>query len=207
MREGYAEARRGLLAREIKNMIVVFAVVSVVGWVAETLACYPFTGWQDRGFLTMPMCTIYGTAAVFYYYAFGVPQNPKFFGKKVFAGEGAGNAVLRYAYYFAVTALLAATLEFVTAFFFDSAFSVRLWYYDDYAMNLAGYVSVGYSLLWGALSTAFMRVGFLPVLRVAAMIPTGAITAIATAIVIALLADYAFNYIFLAVRGVRFTLF
>ena len=67
MREGYAEARRGLLAREIKNMIVVFAVVSVLGWVAETLACYPFTGWQDRGFLTMPMCTIYGTAAVFYY--------------------------------------------------------------------------------------------------------------------------------------------
>lgn len=202
-----ARVRRDLAVREIKNMIFVFALVSFLGWCMEMLACFPFSGWQDRGFLTLPFCTIYGTAAVFYYYAFGMPHRARFFGIRVFPGKGIGNAFLRYVYYFIVTAFLAAALEYITALFFDSAFSVRLWYYDGYAFNLAGYVSLGFSLLWGALSTVFMRAGFVPIMRLASIIPNRAMTALVTVIVIALLADYTFNYVFLAINGFRFVLF
>lgn len=206
-RKTVARVRRDLAVREIKNMVFVFALVSFLGWCTEMLACYPFSGWQDRGFLTLPFCTIYGTAAVFYYYAFGLPQSARFFGIRVFPGNGAGNAALRYVYYFLVTAFLAAALEYITALFFDSAFSVRLWYYDRYAFNLAGYVSLGFSLLWGALSTAFMRLGFKPALRLACLVPERTMTALVAVIAVALLADYAFNYIFLIVNGYRFVLF
>ena len=98
-----ARVRRDLVARDVKNMVFVFALVSFLGWCTEMLACYPFSGWQDRGFLTLPFCTIYGTAALFYYYAFGLPQEPRFFKLRVFQGNGAA-AFLRYAYYFFVTA-------------------------------------------------------------------------------------------------------
>lgn len=201
-----ARVRRDLAVRDVKNMVFVFALVSFLGWCTEMLACYPFSGWQDRGFLTLPFCTIYGTAALFYYYAFGLPQAPRFFKFRVFPGNGAA-AFLRYAYYFLVTAFLAAALEYVTALFFDSAFSVRLWYYERYAFNLSGYVSLGFSLIWGALSTVFMRFGFVPMLRFAALMPSRAITAAVAVVIVALLADYAFNYIFLAIHGYRFMLF
>ena len=79
-----ARVRRDLVARDVKNMVFVFALVSFLGWCTEMLACYPFSGWQDRGFLTLPFCTIYGTAALFYYYAFGLPQEPRFFKLRVF---------------------------------------------------------------------------------------------------------------------------
>ena len=97
--------------------------------------------------------------------------------------------------------------EYVTALFFDSAFSVRLWYYERYAFNLSGYVSLGFSLIWGALSTVFMRFGFVPMLRFAALMRSRAITAVVAVIIVALLADYAFNYIYLAIHGYRFMLF
>lgn len=199
--------KRSLLIRDAKNMTVVFFIISFLGWVVEMLACYPYTGWQDRGFLTLPLCTIYGAATLFYYFAFGTPDRARFFKFKILQGMGIAKTVIRYLYYFLITAFTAALLEYITALFFDSAFSVRLWYYERYAYNLSGYISLGFTLLWGALSTVFMRVGFVPMVRAVSLIPERTITVIVTVIAVALLADYAFNYIFLIINGYRFTLF
>lgn len=171
------------------------------------LVCYRYSGWQDRGFLTLPLCTIYGTATLFYYFAFGTPNCARFFKFKVLQGSGVLKTIFRYVYYFFVTAITAALLEYVTAFFFDSAFSVRLWYYERYAYNLSGYISLGFSLLWGLLSTVFMRAGFVYMLRAVALIPEKTINVMSAIIVVALLSDYTFNYIFLIINGYRFTLF
>lgn len=207
-RNSPAVLRHKIAVRELKNIVIVFTAISFLGWCIEMLSCFFLSGgWYDRGFLTLPLCTIYGTAAVAYYYLFGLPQNPRFLKWRISVSKGAVNAVLRYLYYFLATALFAAILEYLTSFFFDSAFSVRLWYYEGYAYNISGYVSLGFTLIWGALSTAFMRFGFLPIFRGAALIPEKTITVASAVIIAALLADYAFSYIFLAAQGHLFTLF
>lgn len=199
--------KRALVLRDAKNMGLVFIIVSFLGWVIEMLACYPFSGWQDRGFLTLPFCTIYGVATLFYYFAFSTPDKARFFKFKIARGRGFFKTLIRYVYYFLITAFTAALIEYFTALFFDSAFSVRLWYYESYAYNLSGYISLGFALIWGILSTSFMRVGFIPLVRAVSFIPERTLTTILTFFAVALLADYAFNYIFLLVNGYRFTLF
>ena len=59
----------------ISRYVLLFWTLSFLGWAFETLYTYLSTGrWQDRGFLMLPFCPIYGCAFLSVYLLLGVPQ-------------------------------------------------------------------------------------------------------------------------------------
>lgn len=109
--------------------------LSFLGWAAETvffLICYG--EFHDRGFMTLPFCTIYGCSFLLLYALIGLPGRSK-------------NKVL----YFLLCALIPTALELLTGWFFHHRFGVRLWSYESYRFQFRGYICLEYALLWGLL--------------------------------------------------------
>ena len=68
-------AKESAGSERLYNIIFLFFLLSFAGWCAETL--YFLARWQefaDRGFLTLPLCTIYGSSALLVYFALGTPR-------------------------------------------------------------------------------------------------------------------------------------
>ena len=145
-------------AQRLYALALVFYFVSFIGWCGETLLfLVRFGRLRDRGFLTLPFCTIYGSCLTGMYLFAGTPQNgrlaPLF--AKAEGLRGAARPAAKcglYALYFLCAALLPTLAELAFGGLF-SAFGVRLWDYGYKKVHLYGLISPDQSLLWGALIT------------------------------------------------------
>ena len=199
--------------KRICQLVVLFALISWIGWCIETL--YMLVCWQDltdRGFLTAPLCTIYGCSILAIYLLIGTPREGRLrplFQKaeKLPAGARICADAGLYFVYFLAAALVPTLAEFFTALFFDQVFGVVLWDYSHHALNLFGYVSLGMSLLWGALITVAMGIAW-PVLDgLVSRISFRTAKKIAAAVAAVILADFLFNFAYLLVKKHRLVLF
>lgn len=129
--------------------------VSFLGWLVETVFFFVCYGelW-DRGFMTLPFCTIYG-CSFFLLYALLEWIDRK-------TGRAVPGDWRRMAMVFLLSALVPAGLELATGWFFHRALGMRLWSYTEYRFHFRGYVCLEYTLLWGVLLPGCMRHGFLP---------------------------------------------
>lgn len=129
--------------------------VSFLGWAAETAFFFLCYGelW-DRGFMTMPFCTIYGVSFLVMYLLLGVP------GERHFPCPGGRPG--RVLVYFFLSALIPTCLELITGFFFHQLFDLRLWSYTAYRFHFRGYICLEYALLWGLLLPVCMKYLFVP---------------------------------------------
>lgn len=198
--------------KKIYNCILMFAAVSLIGWILET-ACF-LVRWHvltDRGFLLLPLCPIYGASVLAVYLLMGTPKNGRL--EALFDKSAALPPFARftaqaglYALYFAVAALIPTAAEFLTAFVFDKLFGLKFWDYSYHSVNLFGYVSLVQSALWGAMLTAAMALVWPPMYRAFDRLPEK--TARRSALLAAALicADFAGNALFLLITGHRFAL-
>ena len=190
-----------------------FALISFLGWCAETI--YFVIRWDDltdRGFLTLPLCTIYGCSLIAIYLIIGTPKEGRLRtlfektnslprGKKILA-----QAAL-YLLYFVFAALIPTVAEFITALFFDKVFGIRLWDYSYHAYDLFGYVSLGMALLWGALITFGMSVIWPLLYKLVSKIPYRARKIFSIVFLVALFFDYIINFLYLCFYKKHLTLF
>lgn len=122
---------------------LLFMAVSFLGWLAETLFFRAYYGrFCDRGFLTLPFCTIYGCAFLLTDALLGIPG----------AGNGGllrGTGQARHpAVLYALTAsLLVTLLELTTGVLFHQLLGLRLWDYSTYRFHFHGYICLEYTLL------------------------------------------------------------
>lgn len=59
----------------VSNCVLIFLTISFIGWAMETVYCSLLNGkFCDRGFLTLPFCTIYGFSIMAIYLLIGTPQ-------------------------------------------------------------------------------------------------------------------------------------
>ena len=138
---------------------ILMLLISFLAWIMETLVVsIPRGRFYDRGFLTLPFCTIYGFALLVIFFLFGTPDE----GGKLF-GKIRGKS-LRYPLYFLCAALLVTTFELCTGLFFEWAFGIELWTYAHRPLNFMGYISLDYSVMWGFCITLIMKFIF-PVLK------------------------------------------
>lgn len=198
-------------AQRLYALALVFYFVSFIGWCGETLLfLVRFGRLRDRGFLTLPFCTIYGSCLTGMYLFIGTPQNgrlaPLF--AKAEGLRGAARPAAKcglYALYFLCAALLPTLAELAFGGLFY-AFGVRLWDYGYKKVHLYGLISPDQSLLWGALITLAMRFAWEP-LHAAMRLPPRVRKTAAIALTALTSADFLFCAAFLLITGRRPTLF
>lgn len=138
---------------------MLFMVVSFLGWAVETfffLLCYGSL--YDRGFMTLPFCTIYGFSFLLLYFLIGTPDAAE----GGFLSSWNQGTPISLLVYFLFCALIPTALELITGYFFHKVFGIRLWSYSAYKFHFNGYICLEYSLLWGILIPPCMKYAFIP---------------------------------------------
>lgn len=113
------------------QMALMFCFWAFVGWCIEVCYMTIETGeYQNRGFLSMPICPIYG---------FGVLMIA------VFSRPIADKPLLL----FVISLVLCTTLELVVGLGMEKLFNTRWWDYSHEKFNYRGYICPKVSILWG----------------------------------------------------------
>lgn len=117
---------RNIADRKLKAsyLVILFVIISFLGWCGETI--YFVLHWHDltdRGFLTLPLCTIYGFSIIAIYLIIGTPcggrLRPLFErAKDLSPAPRVLSYVGLYCLYFVLAALIPTVAEFFTALFF-----------------------------------------------------------------------------------------
>ncbi len=204
------ERREKKLARKrfALEMSLMMILVSFLGWCMETVYCSLLAGkFTDRGFLTLPFCTIYGTSVVGIYLLLGTPvkgrlvdllrrtRMPKWL-----------SVTLSVLVYFVAAALIPTLVELATGWFFDEFFGVRLWSYTGYKYNFKGYICLEFTLLWGVLITAAMATAWHLLHWLIHKIPSRPLFWLSAVFRVVLTMDFLFNFGYLLKTGKHFSL-
>ena len=188
--------------KQIQTLFLTGLILSFIGWVWETIFSFILHSPNDRGFLVLPFCTIYGFALIFIYLLFGTPSDMHLFGHSIFPNH----AFPRYLAYFFSSALLATAIELVTAAFFESFFGIKLWSYTFLPGGESEFIALLPSLFWGVAITLFMRFLFQPIHLAVGKIQPKILSGLFWVFLIAVLADLTFNFVYLSVNGTHYVL-
>ncbi|MDR0947411.1 MAG: putative ABC transporter permease [Ruminococcus sp.] len=113
------------------QILIMFVFWSFVGWAVEVVVMTFETGeYQNRGFLNMPICPIYGAGVLLVVTIF----------------RPIADTVLPL---FALTALLCTTFELCVGLLMEKIFHNRWWDYSMYKFNFKGYICLWTSCGWG----------------------------------------------------------
>ena len=118
--------------------LLYFLVFSFAGWCAEVTFYIFKTGrLVNRGFAKGPVCPIYGIGISLSYLLLG----------------GVDSFVLLVL----LSMAIATAVEFSVGILFDKLLGIRLWDYREERGNIGGYVCPRFSLIWGLVSAAVIR--------------------------------------------------
>ena len=116
-----------------------FFIYSFVGWCLEVAyAAIIHRRFVNRGFLNGPICPIYGVGIVSVCLLL-VP------------------AAHSIPLLFVASVFLTSVIELVTGLLLEKIFGHKLWDYSRSRFNLFGYVTLSFSLLWGAASVVMVK--------------------------------------------------
>jgi uncharacterized protein len=121
----------------LADCLYLFVIFSLAGWILEfmfrSLRLKKFT---NPGLLRGPYLPIYGIGAVFIY---------------LVSRQLSGSSLLiRIFAYFVIT----TGIEFITGFFFEKFFQVRLWDYSAEPLRWKNYICLKFSIYWVILAVA-----------------------------------------------------
>lgn len=161
-------ARQPIYSREKSRRILacslLFFLFSFLGWVFEKFYFYFAYGVNaDRGFLTLPFCTVYGSALLFIRFALGLPK----------LSERYPRNALKFLVYSVLAALIATMVELSTGLFFEQVFHTRLWTYRGYPHVYQNYICLPVSIGWGAAIGVGMAGVWAPLERALMRAPAG----------------------------------
>lgn len=116
-----------------------FLTYSFLGWLCESIYCsIPARHWINRGFLTGPVCPVYGVGGVLIVLLLTPVKD---------------NWILLYL----LGVLVTSIVEYCTGFLLESLFHTRWWDYSQKKFNLQGRVCLKNSLLFGFLCVLLLR--------------------------------------------------
>lgn len=195
------------------HLVILFMLLSFMGWCMETI--YFLIDWNDftdRGFLSLPFCTIYGCSLVAIYLIIGTPTGGRL--KSLFLRAKklpVFPKILSYAglylIYFLFAALIPSIAEFFTGLFFDKVFGVVLWDYSYHTYDLYGYVCLEMTIVWGVVITLAMSTVWPLLEKLILLIPRRAAKAVAITLIALLSADFIFNFSYLCAKGKHLILY
>ena len=125
-----------LLGTDLYHIIHWFFIYSFLGWLMET--CYVAIidkKLVNRGFVSGPVCTIYGFGALSVYFILKPFEN---------------NLLILFIMGIIVTSIL----EYFTAWIMEIIFRTTWWDYSNYPFNIKGRICLLNSIIWGFLTVA-----------------------------------------------------
>ena len=162
--------------------VFLFFLFSFLGWVLEKLwFLFAYGANADRGFLTLPFCTVYGSALLLIRAVLGAPYRPTL---------GYPKNMLFFLGYALSAALIASAAELVTGLLFEAAFGRRLWLYTGCGTTLWGYVCLPASVGWGFLIPVALQAFWFPLERRLALRDGTVLRAVNGALGCAVLLDF-----------------
>lgn len=137
------------------RMAFYFFMYSCAGWVIESIYCsVAAKKWVNRGFLTGPLCPIYGTGAV----VLTVLVNPVKEYLHARVPDGFGYDLLAFAAVVAAGMVLCDIVEFITSVLLEKMFHARWWDYSDKLLNIQGRICLMHTCYWGIATAAFLYI-------------------------------------------------
>ena len=125
----------------ISEMIVVFTIASIIGFLIETGYVFLSVGKiVKRGMLFGPYCPIYGFGALILYLCF---YNVK---------AKRSNIPL----IFVSASLILGTFELICGLIFKHIFNIEMWNYSDKPLNILNYTTLPILIGWGILGTIYV---------------------------------------------------
>ena len=123
------------------HLLYLFFAYSFLGWVGEVVVtAVRKHRYQDRSVLNGPLCILYGIGGLIISFTLGELQQGWFF-------------------LFGLGAIYATVIEWVAGHILERTSGTRWWDYSDQPVNLDGYICLGASILWGALSVILIKWG------------------------------------------------
>ena len=123
------------------QFVYLFFAYSFLGWLGEVITtAVRKRRYQDRGVLNGPLCILYGVGGLIISFTLGELHESWFF-------------------LFALSTIYTTVLEWVAGHILERTSGTRWWDYSDEWFNLDGYICLGASLLWGALSVITIKWG------------------------------------------------
>ncbi|MBQ8428375.1 MAG: putative ABC transporter permease [Clostridia bacterium] len=152
------EKKKGRGRYGLNRYFLVWLVFSVLGWAFEVGVMYlEGYGFVNRGFLSFPVCPIYGTAIVGAYLLFGTLAEQRGVLK------GIKRRWLFCFLYVIFIFALPTVIEFVSGWIFDDWLGVSLWSYRHYPYHFGDYVCLPASIGWGIGLFLCLQLLFVPI--------------------------------------------
>lgn len=112
------------------DMMMLFFIYGFLGWVVEVIFATLKTGkFVNRGFLSGPICPIYGIGMAVLVLLLNTLTD-------------------KWWLLFIVGGLLATALELITGFVLEKIFKTKWWDYSGEHFNFKGYICLRFSILW-----------------------------------------------------------
>lgn len=136
------------------QLLWIYFIYSFAGWCIEvSAAVISKRKFINRGFVSEPICPIYGTGAVLFAVFLPELKSSPFF---LFLGG----------------MILASVLEFSTGKILEKIFKKKWWDYSHHRFSLDGYICLRYSLLWGLFALLLLYVTNPALLTLVSLIPS-----------------------------------
>lgn len=140
------------MADTVKLYIIYFFFYSVVGWMGESFYCsVPARKWINRGFLTGPLCPIYGTGTVLLAVCLGPLMRYPIYIPGIEKQISVTPVLV-----FLCGIVLCDVVEYITSVLLEKLFHARWWDYSEKKFNIKGRICLGHSFYWGAGSLLFL---------------------------------------------------
>lgn len=164
--------------RSIVEMVYIFTICSVLGWLVEEVYVFIAVGKiVNRGVLFAPMCCIYGFGAIILYLLFYNIKPTK----------------INIPYIFITASVLLGAFELLCGLGFKYILNIEMWNYDGFFLEILDYTTVPIMIGWGILGT--MYVFFIqPLLsKIISFIPKSIEKRLALLIICYLFIDFGFS--------------
>ena len=161
------------------TIILLFFIYAFAGWCMEVILKYrQYHRFINRGFLTGPICPIYGCGAVLITIVIGN-----------LASVESGLVMT-----FALSFVICGTVEYLTSLVLEKIFHARWWDYSQKPMNLHGRVWIGNLLLFGLAGVAIIHILNPLLYKVIDRIPLRAREVITSVLLVVIAADFVISY-------------
>ncbi len=167
---------------DLLDLVLLFFIYAFAGWCIEvTLKFIQYHRFINRGFLTGPICPIYGFGAVLITVAVDLLTPLE---------KAVGTT-------FAISFVLCGAVEYLTSYVMEKRFHARWWDYSRKPMNLHGRIWIGNLLLFGLGGIGIVHI-FNPVLLKWLSVPDIIFREVLVCILLAVtLCDYAMTHVIL----------
>lgn len=125
----------------IYEMVLVFAIASIIGYFIETGYVFLNVGkLVKRGMLIGPYCPIYGFGALIFYSCFyNTKSNTK-----------------NLPIIFIISSLILGSFELICGLIFKYILNIEMWNYSNKPLNILNYTTVPILIGWGILGTIYV---------------------------------------------------